>query len=103
MDMDNKVEDAQKSLISDRDKQSQIRTARQLMIIPSAIMTVAGLLFVYIASFKNYSNNEEGMWQTWKDAFIIVPVFLLSVLIAIVCLITGLIMLHQARSSHSKF
>ena len=94
------IAEAEQKLIQDIDAKAQIRTARLLMIIPSALMAIAGLFFVYMTSFKRYAPNETGMWQTWTDFFIIVPIFLLSVLITLVCMITGLILLHQARKSH---
>ena len=98
-DEQRKAIEAEKSLIQTVNTDSQIRTARQLMIIPSLVMIIFGLIFMYFARFKNYADNTDGMWQSLEDFLIIMPFFLLSVIIAIVCMIIGLMKLHRARSS----
>jgi len=67
------------------------------MIVPTLIMLAVGALYFYIVDFRKYAPLDAGMWQEFSDVLIVGPIFFISVLIVIPCLIFSLVKLHKIR------
>lgn len=79
----------------------QLRTARQLIIIPSLVAAGAGLVWLYFVYFKQYPHDKSGL--SWSGNTLIYGVlFFIALLHAIPCIIIGIKLATQAGTQAQK-